>query len=58
MIRHSRERSSGELELLIKSLDTNDSKSIQKNPLEDSLQTLRHDLISNNFIEQYEVSFN
>ncbi len=51
MIRHSRERPFGELELVIKSFN-------QKNLLEESLQRLRDDLSSNHLIEQYEVSFN
>ncbi len=49
MIRNSRERTFGELELLIKPLE-------EKNSLEKSLQILRNDLSSNDLIEQYEVS--
>jgi hypothetical protein len=49
MIRHSRERPFGELELLIKPLD-------ETNSLEKSLQILRNDLSSHDLIEQYEVS--
>ena len=47
MIRQSRERLDGEIELWVKSKSTN--------PLETSLQTLRDDLRSSHLLEQYEV---
>jgi len=73
MIRQSRERPSGELELLIRPLkkcnlssnhDTDSEEvydngllnSSLKNPLEQSLETLRDDLTTGCLIEQYEVS--
>jgi hypothetical protein len=49
MIRRSRERPFGELELLIKPTE-------KKNSLEQSLQILRSDLSSKRLIEQYDVS--
>ncbi|CAF4288660.1 unnamed protein product, partial [Adineta steineri] len=48
MIRYSRERPFGELELVIKSKDENNS-------LENSLQILRNDLTTNRLTEQYET---
>jgi hypothetical protein len=74
MIRQSRERPSGELELLIRPLknchisSNNDTDSEDaydngllnfnsKNPLKQSLETLRDDLTTGHLIEQYEVSF-
>ncbi|CAF3641045.1 unnamed protein product [Adineta steineri] len=48
MIRYSRERPFGELELVIKSKDENNS-------LENSLQILRSDLTTNRLTEQYET---
>jgi hypothetical protein len=73
MIRQSRERPFGELELLIRPLkkchlsSNNDTDSEDaydngllnlnpKNPLEQSLETLRDDLTTGHLIEQYEVS--
>jgi hypothetical protein len=73
MIRQSRERPSGELELLIQPLknchlsSNNDTDSEDaydngllnvhhKNPIEQSLETLRDDLTTGHLIEQYEVS--
>jgi succinylglutamate desuccinylase len=69
MIRQSRERRSGELELLVRPLkiSNNDTDSEdaydngllninEKNPLEQSLETLRDDLTTGHLIEQYEVS--
>ena len=72
MIRQSRDRPLGELELLIRPLNkdsltsNNDTDSEDaydngylnmngKNPMEDSLETLREDLTSGHLIEQYEV---
>lgn len=65
MIRQSRERPSGELELLIRPLkkpsiasdsdDAYDNLHRKKNLLEQSLETLREDLTSGQLIEQYEV---
>lgn len=70
MIRQSRERPSGELELLIRPLKnchlSSDSEDAydnglltinSKKPLEQSLETLRDDLRTGHLIEQYEVSF-
>jgi hypothetical protein len=72
MIRQSRERPSGELELLIRPLknchlnNDNDSENAydnnslnlnSKNPLIQSLETLRDDLTTGHLIEQYEVSY-
>jgi hypothetical protein len=73
MIRQSRERPSGELELLIRPLknchlslnhDTDSEDAYDngllnvnpKNPLEQSLETLRDDLTTGHLLEQYEVS--
>lgn len=69
MIRQSRERPSGELELLIRPLkncrlspdseDAYDNGLLtlnSKNPLEQSFETLRNDLTTGHLIEQYEVS--
>ena len=72
MIRQSRERSSGELELLIQPLkkcrlsSNNDTdsegaydndllSSNSPNPLEQSLEALRNDMLTGHLIEQYEV---
>ena len=70
MIRQSRERPLGELELLIRPLKNKDHESDSedaydnglltinpKNPLEQSLETLRDDLTTGYLIEQYEVRF-
>lgn len=72
MIRQSRERPSGELELLIRPLknchlstnndtdseDAYDNGLLNRNPLELSLDTLRDDLATGHLIEQYEVRKN
>ena len=49
MVRHSRERPSAELELLMKPRE-------EQNSLEKSVQILRSDLKSEQLVEQYEVS--
>lgn len=51
MIRCSRDRPFGELELCIKPCH-------EKNLLEKSLEKLRNDILSNYLIEQYQVELN
>jgi len=71
MIRQSRERPSGELELLIRPMrkchlssnndtdseDAYDNGLLHQNPLEQSLDTIRDDLTTGHLIEQYEVRY-